>query len=128
MYRAKTICRKLLFNQQFYFKHLFVLMLVGSSIAAFAGLYGRNGANLSEFTHTKALFDKNDKNNKTALSIADTIVDLKATGITAKTVTHIYEQYNLIGTHICVPIILHSTLICEQHKTLAQKSESWQAA
>lgn len=82
MYRVKTICQKLLLNQRVHFKHLFLLLLLGSSIAAFAGLYAKQGANLSQFTAIKSLFSK-----KELPVYADSIRDLKATNITAAQAT-----------------------------------------
>ncbi|MEJ8817783.1 Ig-like domain-containing protein [Lacibacter sp. H407] len=59
-----------------------MLLLLGSSIAAFAGLYAKKGTNLSQFTVIKSLF------SKTAVpAYADSIVQLKATNITATQAT-----------------------------------------
>ena len=87
MYKAKAICRKLLFNQRFYFKQLFVLLLVVTSIAAFAGLYAKQGTDLSQFTVLTSLFGKKQETKKPVPTFADSIVQLKATHITATQAT-----------------------------------------
>ncbi|NCU03428.1 MAG: hypothetical protein GXC73_05520, partial [Chitinophagaceae bacterium] len=90
MYRVNTFFRKLLLNQRVHVKHLFLMLLLGSSIAAFAGLYTKQGNNFLEFKLEEVLQGKNDEVKKTV--IADQIGNLKATGITATEVKLSWEK------------------------------------
>ncbi|RXK59685.1 T9SS type A sorting domain-containing protein [Lacibacter luteus] len=87
MYKAKTICPDFFFKQRLYVKPLLAILLIGSGIAAFAGLYANPGTNLFQFIETKSIFSVATDN-----ATADTIGKLKATNITATGVTLSWEK------------------------------------
>jgi hypothetical protein len=87
MHKAKAICQKILFSQRFYFKQLFLLLLAGSGIVAFAMLYAKHEASISHNFLIKSFFSTNGEIEPTVISYTDSLVQLKASKISSSEAT-----------------------------------------